>query len=95
MSSTNYPTIYAEIRHCVETSSGVSPTILGYLSTLLAERDALVAAGDVLATRLDETRALEGYTSTWEGLDEKTKQSQLAVRAWLAVAHPNGEGHKP
>jgi hypothetical protein len=48
---------------------------------------ALIRAGDVLATRLDE--------ADFKGpLDRKVlKQRQRAVRAWLAIAHPNGKGH--
>jgi hypothetical protein len=45
-----------------------------------AKNAALVRAGDVLATRLDE--------SPWT-----TTPKRQAVREWLAVAHPNGEGH--
>jgi hypothetical protein len=50
----------------------------------------MIAAGDVLATRLDETPvpSLFGF----EDLD-KAKEQQQAVRAWLALAHPDGEGH--
>jgi hypothetical protein len=55
-----------------------------------AKYAALVRAGDVLATRLDETPvpSLFGF----EDLD-KAKEQQQAVRAWLALAHPDGEGH--
>jgi hypothetical protein len=63
--------------------------------------DALIATGDVLATRLDETPAVEhhllGPGDFYLDLDtvEKSEEKQQAVRAWLAIAHPNGEGHKP
>jgi hypothetical protein len=50
---------------------------------VVEHRDALIRAGDVLATRLDETEA-------W---NEGFLQRQQAILAWLAVAHPNGEGH--
>jgi hypothetical protein len=52
----------------------------------------LIRAGDVLATRLDETPAPDAYLRG--DLDnEEFKQRQQAVRAWLAIAHPNGKGH--
>jgi hypothetical protein len=70
---------------CLRASYGqaVDPRVAG----LEAERDRLRAAGDVLATRLDE--------ADFKGpLDRKVlKQRQRAVRAWLAIAHPNGKGH--
>jgi hypothetical protein len=59
----------------------------GGIAALLAHVDALIAAGDVLATRLDETPA--------PMLVSRLIERERAVRAWLAVAHPNGEGHKP
>jgi hypothetical protein len=43
----------------------------------------MIAAGDVLATRLDEIPCTESSLQV----------SRLAVREWLAVAHPNGTGH--
>jgi hypothetical protein len=50
---------------------------------------ALIRAGDVLATRLDETPAFVGERY----LGAEVKQRQQAVHEWLAIAHPNGEGH--
>jgi hypothetical protein len=47
------------------------------------EHAALIRAGDVLATRLDEIPCTESSLQV----------SRLAVREWLAVAHPNGTGH--
>jgi hypothetical protein len=47
------------------------------------EHAALIRAGDVLATRLDETPCTESSLQV----------SRLVVREWLAVAHPNGAGH--
>jgi hypothetical protein len=83
------PEQLAEIRECLRVAQFVRRD---WVSELLIQRDALVAAGDVLATRLDETpaiRALDGR------LREDAIQRQQAVRAWLAIAHPQGEGHKP
>jgi hypothetical protein len=61
-----------------------------WVDRLVAQNSALIRAGDVLATRLDETPvpSLFGF----EDLD-KAKEQQQAVRAWLALAHPDGEGH--
>jgi hypothetical protein len=89
----------------------------------LQERwDALIRAGDVLSTRLDETpantsalldvaAAAQSVADNWpeeypdwtritklrytlDALDKPTDRAgQQAVRAWLAIAHPNGEGH--
>jgi transcription elongation factor Elf1 len=49
------------------------------------ERAALVCAGDVLATRLDETPL--------SPVRQVYKERRDAVREWRVVAHPNGEGH--
>jgi hypothetical protein len=57
---------------------------------VVEHRDALIRAGDVLATRLDETPVPSRFG--FEDLD-KAKMQQQAVREWLAIAHPNGEGH--
>jgi hypothetical protein len=58
---------------------------------LAIERSALIRAGDVLATRLDETTAVS-YDAHRRDPDW-FRQRQQAVREWLAVAHPDGEGH--
>jgi hypothetical protein len=57
----------------------------------LEQRDALVRAGDVLATRLDETPAPDPGDGSIDWT--VVAQRQRAVREWLAIAHPNGEGH--
>jgi hypothetical protein len=48
--------------------------------------ESLIRAGDVLATRLDETPVVS---------DSVLIGHMRAIREWLALAHPNGEGHKP